>query len=66
MAYRWRYEDAEGGVVEGPAVEFEDQDEAEAWFSAEWNELLAAGIDQVVLLDGEDEVYGPMSLHPAG
>ncbi|MCO1582581.1 MULTISPECIES: hypothetical protein [unclassified Crossiella] len=65
MAYRWRYEDSAGSAVDGPALEFADQDEAEAWFSAEWAELAEAGIEQVRLFDGEDEVYGPMSLRPA-
>ncbi|GAA2826255.1 hypothetical protein [Crossiella cryophila] len=65
MAYRWRYEDSGGGELSGPAVEFEDQDEAEAWFSAQWDQLSTTGIEQVTLLDGDDEVYGPMSLRPA-
>ncbi|MDQ3402184.1 MAG: hypothetical protein M3548_02165 [Actinomycetota bacterium] len=64
MSYRWRYEDESGAVVEGPDETFEDQQEAEDWFSAEWEELLGAGVHQVVLLAGADEVYGPMSLHP--
>lgn len=65
MAYRWRYEDSAGNEIGGPEVEFADQDEAEDWFSAEWAELFDAGIEQVTLFDGADEVYGPMSLRPA-
>ncbi|WP_436495637.1 hypothetical protein [Actinokineospora sp. HUAS TT18] len=64
MSFHWRYENASGDVVEGPAVTFEDQTEAEEWFSTTWPDLLAQGVDQVVLLEGADEVYGPMSLHP--
>jgi len=29
-----------------------------------WQELAAEGVDAVVLLEGDREVYGPMSLHP--
>ena len=62
MDYRWRYTDAEGREMAGPADTFADQAEAEDWFSQQWQDLLAAGVQQVTLLDGEDEVYGPMSL----
>ena len=65
MAYRWRYEDADGSVVDGPAEEFEDQAEAEGWFSDVWPDLREAGVAQVVLLDGDARVYGPMSLDEA-
>ncbi|RLK55346.1 MULTISPECIES: hypothetical protein [Actinokineospora] len=64
MSLRWRYEDASGNPVTGPDVGFADQDAAEAWFGDAWAGLLAAGVEQVVLLDGADEVYGPMSLRP--
>lgn len=63
MAFRWRYEDAAGTVVDGPNEEFADRPEAEAWFGGAWEELRAGGVDAVVLLDGDTEVYGPMSLH---
>ena len=29
-----------------------------------WQELVAEGVDSVTLLEGDREVYGPMSLHP--
>jgi hypothetical protein len=64
MAYRWHYEDATGAAVDGPDIDFEDQDGAEDWLGGNWSALLDAGILQVTLLDGEREVYGPMSLHP--
>jgi hypothetical protein len=51
--------------VSGPEVEFADQAEAEDWLEQTWSRLLDAGVDQVTLLHGEAEVYGPMSLHPA-
>jgi hypothetical protein len=62
MAFRWRYLDASAAAVDGPDEDFDDQQEAEAWFSDVWPELRAAGVDAVVLLDGDAEVYGPMSL----
>jgi len=65
MDYRWRYEDADGGEVDGPATRFADQAEAETWFGGVWSELYDDGVRQVVLLHGEDVVYGPMSLEPA-
>lgn len=65
MDYRWRYQDAQGRDVAGPEVVFADQTEAEDWFSAEWQELADAGVEQVTLLRSESEVYGPMSLQPA-
>jgi hypothetical protein len=66
VEYRWRYQDAQGRDVAGPDVMFADQGEAEEWFSAGWRDLLDAGVEQVTLLRSESEVYGPMSLHPAG
>ena len=66
MSFRWRYEDAASQVIDGPVElqdqEFEDQTEAEAWFSDEWPALREAGVHQVVLLDGGAKVYGPMGL----
>lgn len=52
-------------VIDGPDEDFDDQGEAEAWFSDLWPELREAGVDAVVLLDGDAEVYGPMSLRDA-
>lgn len=49
--------------MDGPDVTFEDQQEAETWFGDEWPALRDAGVDAVALLDGDTEVYGPMSLH---
>ena len=65
MSFRWRYEDAAAQVVAGPDEVFEDQAEAEAWFSDEWPALRDSGVHQVVLLEGDDEVYGPMGLEEA-
>ncbi|MFI7674377.1 hypothetical protein [Actinophytocola sp. NPDC049390] len=56
MTYRW---DHDGSPT------FTDQTAAEEWLSANWRHLLDAGVDEVTLLDGDEVVYGPMSLHPA-
>lgn len=68
MGWSWRYENDAGAVVEPtglPAEEFPSQADAETWLGEHWRELLAAGVDQVVLLETGRVVYGPMSLHPA-
>ena len=66
MPWTWRYETSSGQAVqpEGvPAEGFPSQGDAESWLGESWRELLAAGVDQVSLLDGDREVYGPMTLH---
>jgi hypothetical protein len=45
---------------------FPSQADAETFIGESWRELLAAGVDQVSLFDGDRKVYGPMSLQPAG
>lgn len=66
MAWTWRYEDGSGAAVtpEGVAAApgFPSQSDAETWLGETWRELLAGGVAQVVLLDGDREVYGPMGL----
>ena len=44
---------------------FASQGDAESWLGENWRGLLAAGVDQVSLLDDTRTEYGPMSLHPA-
>ena len=69
MAFRWRYLNAARAGVGGPGAdlseEFDDQQQAEDWFAAIWPELREKGVDAVTLLDGDTEVYGPMSVHEA-
>jgi hypothetical protein len=65
MDFRWRYADGSGRDVPGPDESFDDQVVAEDWLGGQWQDLLDAGVEQVTLLHGEAEVYGPMSLHPA-
>lgn len=68
MAWTWRYEGTDGqpadpgGAGGGP---FPSQSDAESWLGETWRALREAGVRQVVLLDGDREVYGPMSLDPA-
>jgi hypothetical protein len=64
--FRWRYADDDGHDVAGPDRTFTDQADAEDWLGRQWQDLLDQGVGQVTLLRGEAEVYGPMSLHPAG
>lgn len=66
MSWSWRLESADGTPVKGPASErFPSQADAESWIGEVWSDLLEQGVDQVVLVEGDREVYGPMSLHPA-
>ena len=65
MAWSWRYEAPDGTALAPPAgadVTFPSQADAESWVGETWRELLAAGVHQVVLLEGERQVYGPMGL----
>ena len=68
MAGTWRDEAADGSEVAGEAPRgeaFPTQSDAETWLGENWRELLSAGVEQVTLLDGSREVYGPMSLRAA-
>ena len=68
--WRWRLLDAAGAEVEvtgvggGGSPAFLAQGEAETWLGEVWRELLDGGAESVVLLEGDREVYGPMSLRP--
>jgi len=62
----WRLEDTAGATVTPDGVtspDFPSQSDAESWVGEAWRELLDAGVDAVTLLEGDREVYGPMSLH---
>ncbi len=67
MGWTWRYETDDGQpLAAGPeAATFSSQGDAETWLGETWRELLAAGVAQVSLLEGDRVVYGPMSLSPA-
>jgi hypothetical protein len=66
MPWTWRYEKADGALVSAGLQEaiFASQGDAESWLGENWRALLAAGVDQVSLLDDDRKEYGPMSLHP--
>ena len=59
MAWRWTYD---GG---GASQDFPAQADAETWLGEAWRELLDGGTRAVTLMEGDREVYGPMSLEPA-
>lgn len=67
--WRWRLLDADGAEVTaeetapGGGPRFTSQGDAETWVGEVWRELLEEGVDSVTLLEGDREVYGPMSLH---
>lgn len=68
MTFTWRFESSDGSVVPRPDSDddrFPSQADAESWVGEAWADLLAQGVDQVSLLEGDRVVYGPMSLHPA-
>lgn len=62
----WRLLDRDGAEVhlsdEYAGQRFSSQGDAESWIGEVWRELLAAGVESVVLLEHDRQVYGPMSL----
>ncbi len=65
MAWTWRYETADGTVLDDetlPGELFSSRGDAESWLGENWQDLVAAGADRVALLDAERVVY-TMSLH---
>lgn len=70
MPWTWRYEAADGTTVSPRATlvgeTFPSQSDAESWLGENWRPLLDGGVARVTLLEDAREVYGPMSLSPAG
>ena len=67
MAWSWRFEKGDGTAAEArdlPKETFGSQSDAESWLGESWRGLLAAGVDQVTLLEESRVVYVPMILHP--
>ena len=67
--WTWQYLGSDGAPImtpPAPAVDtgFGSQVDAESWLGDVWRELLDAGIDAVSLMNRDEMVYGPMSLHP--
>lgn len=50
--FEWRYLDAEGRDA-GTSKPFEGRAAAEEWMGEAWSDLLARGVEEVVLFDGE-------------
>lgn len=66
MSWQWRYLDNDGAALEPQGVppHWPSQADAESWIGETWRQLLDSGVGQVILLEDEREVYGPMSLQP--
>lgn len=64
MAWTWRYEDAQGGAVDGPNEAFASQSDAESWIGQSWRELSARGVLKVALYE-ENRLEYRMALTPA-
>lgn len=63
MAWSWRCETSAGDqLTDVGSASFPTQADAETWIGETWRDLLEQGVEQVVLLDGDRPVYGPMSL----
>jgi hypothetical protein len=67
MTWHWRLEDPSGAEMDPASVGVEvppsdNQGDAESWLGENWRELLARGVAAVTLFDGDEKVYGPMSL----
>ena len=64
MAWTWQYQDGSGSAA-GSSDPFPSQSDAETWIGETWKDLLDSGVESVVLMEEQREVYGPMSLRPA-
>lgn len=68
MAWVWQYLRTDGAVDPAPDAgeppSFSSQSDAESWIGEEWQTLLKSGVEAVILMEDDREVYGPMSLHP--
>ena len=42
---------------------FSSQEDAEAWLSQTWQDLLDGGVEEVTLVSDDEVVYGPMPLN---
>lgn len=66
MTWWWQLADAKAMVItvgdDYGDKRFPNQADAESWVGEFWADLAGLGVDSVTLMDGEREVYGPMSL----
>ncbi|SHN42336.1 hypothetical protein [Cryptosporangium aurantiacum] len=58
MTWQWRYQGSSSGSEVGEvSEEFPSQSDAESWLGEQWRELLAAGVDEVVLEENGRKEY---------
>ncbi|GAA3397624.1 hypothetical protein [Cryptosporangium minutisporangium] len=58
MTWQWRYQgDTSGSEVGEASEEFPSQSDAESWLGEQWRELLAAGVDEVILEENGRKEY---------
>lgn len=63
LSWRWRFEADDGSELDEPvSPPHGNQSDAESWLGEQWRDLASAGVAQVSLFDGDERVYGPMSL----
>lgn len=58
----WQLLDADGRVLDRERTEFPSRSDAESWLGEAYPDLADDGVASVTLLEGDREVYGPMSL----
>jgi hypothetical protein len=68
MTYYWIAEPPadDAGLAADMALGFGELPEAEDWLATFYDDLAAAGVERMTLLDGAEPVLGPMDLTPAG
>ncbi|RZS89576.1 hypothetical protein EV189_1343 [Motilibacter rhizosphaerae] len=67
MTWSWRFVQGDGTPVpedELAAPGFPTRSDAETWIGEQWRSLRSNGVDSVLLLEDDHEVYGPMRLDP--
>ncbi|MBF4162298.1 hypothetical protein [Nocardioides acrostichi] len=58
----WRLLGVDGSEIGAESERFVSQADAESWLGEEWQRLVEEGVETVVLLEIDREVYGPMAL----
>jgi hypothetical protein len=59
----WRYLDSADAPI-GTSDPFDDQEDAEAWLTESWRDLLAEGVEAVELTEDDGQPVYRMSLRP--
>lgn len=58
----WQLLDVDGKTLDRERTEFPTRSDAESWLGEAYPQLADEGVSAVTLLEGDREVYGPMSL----